>query len=88
MMLQNKTRTDSVPEKQVIPYNKDWSVHFNITLRMLAMWMSNTEKNPVISPNFLVWKFCGKSQFPHSFGRFARNYGRTVPFHKIPIPGN
>ena len=27
-----------------------------------------TVKNPVISPNFLVWKFCGKAQFPHSFG--------------------
>ena len=26
-----------------------------------------TVKNTVISPNFLVWKFCGKSQFPHSF---------------------
>ena len=24
-----------------------------------------TAKNPVISPNFLVWKFCGKAQFPH-----------------------
>ena len=26
-----------------------------------------TTKNTVISPNFLVWKFCGKAQFPHSF---------------------
>ena len=47
-----------------------------------------TAKNTVISPNFLVWKFCGKAQFPHSFGRFTRNYAKTVPFHKIPIPGN
>ena len=31
-----------------------------------------TAKNTVISPNFLVWKLCGKTQFPHSFGRFAR----------------
>ena len=37
-----------------------------------------TAKNTVISPNFLVWKFCGKAQFPHSFGRFARNYAETV----------
>ena len=22
-------------------------------------------KNNVISPDFLVWKFCGKAQFPH-----------------------
>ena len=25
-------------------------------------------KNFVISPNILVWKFCGKAQFRHSFG--------------------
>ena len=42
-----------------------------------------TAKNNVISPDFLVWKFCGKTQFPHSFRRFARNYAETVPFRKI-----
>ena len=47
-----------------------------------------TAKNTVIPPDFLVWKFCGKEQFPHSFGRFARNYAETVPLHKISIPGN
>ena len=26
-----------------------------------------TVKNTVISPNFLVWKFCGKAQFLRSF---------------------
>ena len=32
--------------------------------------------------NFLVWKFCGKTQFPHSFGQFARNYAEIPPnFH-------
>ena len=46
-----------------------------------------TVKNTVIPPNFLVWKFCGKAQFPHSFGRIAQNYAETVPFHKISIPG-
>ena len=30
---------------------------------------SDTAKNTVISPNFMVCKFCGKAQFPHSFGR-------------------
>ena len=34
-----------------------------------------TARNIVISPNFLVWNFCGKAQFPHSFGRFARLLG-------------
>ena len=27
----------------------------------------STAKNTVISPNFLVWKFCRKTQFLHSF---------------------
>ena len=35
---------------------------------------NNIAKNTVISPNFLAWKFCGKEQFPHSFGRFACNF--------------
>ena len=45
-------------------------------------------KKPVISPNFLVWKFCGKAQFPHSFGQIARKYAETVPFQKMSTPGN
>ena len=48
----------------------------------------NTAKNTVISPNFLVWKFSGKAQFPRSSGRFARNYAETVPFRKIFTQGN
>ena len=32
-------------------------------------WLSYTAKNSIISPNFLVWQFCGKAQFPQSFGR-------------------
>ena len=31
----------------------------------------STAKNAVISPNFLVWKFCGKAQFPHRILRSA-----------------
>ena len=30
-----------------------------------------TAKNTIISPNFLMWKFCGKAQFSHSFGQIA-----------------
>ena len=48
----------------------------------------STAKNTVISPDFLVWKFCRKAQFPHSFGRIARNYMEIVPFRKISTPGN
>ena len=47
-----------------------------------------TAKNTIISPDFLVWKFCGKAQFPHGFGRSARNSAETVPFRKISTPGN
>ena len=32
-----------------------------------------------ISPNFLMWRFFGKTQFPHSFGRIAQNYAESVP---------
>ena len=34
---------------------------------------------------FLVWKFCGKAQFPHSFWKIALNYAGIVPFHKFCI---
>ena len=47
-----------------------------------------TAKNIVISPNFLVWKFRGKAQFPHSFVRIPRKYAETVSFHKVSTPGN
>ena len=48
----------------------------------------DTAKNIVVSPNLLVWTFCGKAQFLHSFGRFVRNYAETVPFNKISTTGN
>ena len=37
----------------------------------VRMIVPNTGKYTVISPDFLVWKFCGKAQFPHSFGRWG-----------------
>ena len=40
-----------------------------------------TAKNTVISPNFLVWKFCGKAQFPNSFGKLCRNCAFPQNFH-------
>ena len=60
--------------------NHEWVNQFYI--------IKYTLKNTVISPNFLAWKFCGKAQFLHSFGRFARKYAETVPFHKISMRGN
>ena len=43
---------------------------------------ARTTKNTIISPNFLVWKFCGKAQFAPSFVQFVQNYAETAPFHK------
>ena len=60
-----------------------WSLSLtrNILSMELKIWSENkTTKNTVISPNFLAWKFCEKTQFPHSFGRFTRNYPKTVLF--------
>ena len=39
--------------------------------------------NTVFPPNILVRKFCGKAQFPHSFGGLAQNYAETVPLQKF-----
>ena len=63
-------------------------VYVFLVVRTIAITITNTAKNTVISPNFLVWKFCGKAQFPHSYGRFVRNYAETLPFHKISTPEN
>ena len=36
-------------------------------------------------PSVEIW---WKAQFPHSFGRIAQNYAKTVPVYKISTPGN
>ena len=66
-----------------------WSVFQKnpfFSLKESILNLSHAVKSTVISPNFLVRKFCGKAQFPHSFGWIARNSAETVPFHKIPTP--
>ena len=55
-------------------------------LGLIPPTLPYTAKNALISLNFLVWTFCGKAQFPQSFGRFARNSGETVHFRKICTP--
>ena len=42
---------------------------------------TNTALNTVISPNFLVWNFFGKAQFPQSFGRFCGSCAFPLNFH-------
>ena len=70
------SRSYEILEKLVLNYTD----YFFIT--------SYTAKNTIISPDLLMWRFCGKAGFPHSFGRITRNYAKTVPFHKISTPGN
>ena len=76
-----------------------WLVNFKV---LSATFLKNMEQqtwlrtmfrvlhciNTEISPNFLVWKFYGKPQFPQSFGRIPQNSVETVPFYKISTPGN
>ena len=50
-------------------------------------WVGTAE-NTVTLPSFLVWKFCGKAQFSHIFGRFTQNHTATLSSHKISTPGN
>ena len=33
------------------------------------MCFSSTAKNTIILSTFLVWKFCGKTKFPHNLGK-------------------
>ena len=47
-----------------------------------------TAKNTLISPNFLMWKFCGKTQLPQSFTQYTRNTTKTARFDKISTLGN
>ena len=56
---------------------------------------SYTAKNTVISPNFLMWKFCGKSQFPRFLGNcgncafpqnFHRKLGEITVFFTVVLP--
>ena len=37
-----------------------------------------TAQNNEISPNFLVWKFCGNAKFPQNFRRIAQNSAENL----------
>ena len=45
------------------------------------MRFMNTAYNIVISPNFLVWKLCGNSTFPHHF--HIRKLGEITIFYAV-----
>ena len=53
-------------------------LHFNISV----IFVKITAQSTVVSSNFLVWKFRGKKQLRY------KNYVKTVPFHKLSMPGN
>ena len=73
-----------IASRKIAPRKKDCSPHSIIVPGKFFFSHENactipiTAKNTVISPDFLVWKFCGKAQFPYSFGRFARNCAETA----------
>ena len=43
-----------------------------------------TVKNTVILPNFVVWKFCEKAQFPPSLGRYGKTMRKLCLSIKFP----
>ena len=47
--------------------------------RILFFTALNTE----ISPNSLMWKFCGKAQFPQSFACFVRDKNNKFPWRHV-----
>ena len=51
-----------------------------ILMDIIYQEVSSTAKNTVISPDFLVWKFYGKAQFPHSFRRIRPKLCRNPTF--------
>ena len=77
---------------EALPSYRDWLLFLKLIFYKVTKSCTNskmiTAKNTVVSPNFLVWKFCRKAQFLHSIGRIARNYAEIVPFCKISTPGN
>ena len=47
------------------------------------IFKNTSPQNTEISSKFLMWKFCGKAQFPQDFRVLVQSSAETVPFHKI-----
>ena len=58
---------------------EDSNIHI---LSYFNMKIHNTAKNNVISPNLLVWKFCGKHSF-HIVSGDSSKIIKNGAFHKI-----
>ena len=54
-----------------------------IIILCTTWWYGSTfiASNNLVSPSLLLWKFCGNSQFPQSFGRFVQNCAFSQSFH-------
>ena len=50
-------------------------------LKSEAKKVASTAKNTVISPDFLVWKFCRKGKFLQSFGQTTLNFAFPQNFY-------
>ena len=58
----------------------------NLRYQLILSRDIDTGKNTIISPAFLVWKFCGKAQFSHTCIHVIS--GDSLPFRKISTPRN
>ena len=67
---------------------EDWKYcNRGVSSRLNLFWLVfDTTKNTIISPNFLVWKFYGKAQFPQ-FPQLLY-ISETIHFHKTSEPRN
>ena len=93
--VQKFTEKDLVQARVTASANTDWCQAFHRANQLTSFyilenwsWIGKryvkSAKNTVISTNFLVWKFYGNAEFPHSFGWFARNYAKLCLFTKFP----
>ena len=55
-----------------------------VSSKELALLAIPITKNTAISSNFLVWKFCGKAQFPHCFGKSSETMRKLCLSTKCP----
>ena len=78
------------------PSQAKYGVRLNSILPLINLVVFPTApnaQNAVISPNFLVWKFCGEAQSLHSFGQncafpqklHTRKLGEITAFYAVSI---
>ena len=64
------------------------SKHFPAWIMFLPQTEEILVQSQQISPNFLVGKFCGNTQFPPIFEWIVQKSAKTVRFYKISTPEN